>query len=392
MKRRLISLMLSLACAVAPMSALAKTTQEDAGAGLLQKIFGKLDDLSDNNLNLPYHDGTQLSDVREPLYLFENKGQVFGNDGAFWANTNVYITLERNFSINGKSYNIEYGYKPLAMSEGDFNSDGRKNQLAVLVAAKTTDNRSLLLLCVTKADALTFAAPVAVLYEGSADFFDNIGEFVNCMEIVCADVNGDRYDEIVTATPTNLRGGSSVPYGFDRYGGSYLWKLKEDGRTALSWKEADGWESEPAFIQNSLQSSVGNSYLGAPGVTASMAAADIDGDGYDDLVTAISSAKVQYTPTYANSMYALYYIGGAPTVSEMIYEKRKNLSWNIQNALSDLSLSATSGEASGFDVTICDIDNSRHTHHFYVPQGNRPCLGGIFGRENVHAKLLCGCF
>lgn len=358
MKRRLISLMLSLACAVAPMSALANTTQEDAGAGLLQKIFGKLDDLSDNNLNLPYHDGTQLSDVREPLYLFENKGQVFGNDGASWANTNVYITLERNFSINGKSYNIEYGYKPLAMSEGDFNSDGRKNQLAVLVAAKTTDNRSLLLLCVTKADALTFAAPVVVLYEGSADFFDNIGEFVNCMEIVCADVNGDRYDEIVTATPTNLRGGSSVPYGFDRYGGSYLWKLKEDGRTALSWKEADGWESEPAFIQNSLQSSVGNSYLGAPGVTASMAAADIDGDGYDDLVTAISSAKVQYTPTYANSMYALYYIGGAPTVSEMIYEKRKNLSWNIQNALSDLSLSATSGEASGFDVTICDIDNS----------------------------------
>mgnify|MGYP004612188447 CR=1 FL=1 len=363
MKRRLISLMLSISFALAPMGAAAKTSQEDADANLMQKIFGNMSDLSDDSLQLPYKNGARLSDIREPLYTFENKSKVFGDGSLSWKDSDMYITFgaSADITVSGKSYTLDYNCKKVtvAMAEGDFDADGRKNQIAALVAAKTTGNKSLLLLCVTQGDSLMGATPAAVLYEGGSAFYDDINEFVNCMEIVCADINGDGYDEIITTTPTSGYGGqSSDKYGFDRYGGSYVWSLKEEGRTALSWKDSDSWDSEPQMLGNSLQSYVDNCYLGAPGVTASMAAADIDGDGYDDIVSAIAATKVQYNPQYASSMFMLYYIGGAPTAGER-YQKRINLSNCISGTLADnLSLGITSGNASGFDVEICDIDNS----------------------------------
>ena len=360
MKRRLISLILSLSFALAPVSARANSSQEDADLSLMQKIFGNMEDLSDSEYTLPYKDGTLLSDVREPLYLSENGGRIFGSGEQVWASSGTLPqTANKTFVIGGKSYALSGAYKILSAAEGDFDADGRRNQLAMLVAAKTSGNRSLLLLCAASAENTSDMVPIAVLYEGGADFYGNTGEFVNCMNVICADMNGDGYDEIITTTPmSGYAAASGDKYGFDKTGGSCMWSLKEENRTQSGWKSNDGWNGTPEFLSNSLQVWVDNTYLGKPGVTVSTAAADIDGDGYDDIVTAISAAKVQINANYASSMYAVYYLGGAPTSDER-YAKRKNLTLGIGGAAAkDLGMSITTGDASGFDVTICDIDNS----------------------------------
>lgn len=44
-------------------------------------------------------------------------------------------------------------------------------------------------------------------------------------------------------------------------------------------------------------------------------------DGYDDLVTAFSTTKAQYNANYASNQFSVYYIGGAPTVSDMMLKR-----------------------------------------------------------------------
>lgn len=194
---------------------------------------------------LPYLDGTVLSDLREPLSLSSRTQKIYGKDNfdfenASWSTLSnpVYLQTGTVF-IGSNAYTLSNTYKFLASYEGDFDNDGKKNELALLAAAKTTDNKSLLLLCT--ADLQTgVAAAVAVLYnsaQSTADFYADVKNFANCMAIVCADINADGYDEIVTATPTNgFTTSSSDEYGFDKFAGSYAWFLKSENRSAESWK------------------------------------------------------------------------------------------------------------------------------------------------------------
>ena len=190
-----------------------------------------------------------------------------------------------------------------------------------------------------------------MLYDGknsTADFYNDAKDFVNCIAVVCADVNGDGFDEIVTATPTSgYTDGSSDKYGFDKAACNYLWYLNEENRSTESWKRSDGWCSKPHNLGTGMSMSVNNCHLGAPGTTASLAAGDVNGDGYDDLVTAVSTTKAQYNSNYVSNMFSVYYIGGAPSFSEM-YLKRRSLLIDMDGETKkELYLGTSSGDASG---------------------------------------------
>lgn len=373
MKRKLISLLIILA--LLPVRAVtyansAQTAQAHLSeADIFREIFGDITEIDADEKadNLPYLDGTVLSDLREPLSLSSRTQKIYGKDNfdfenASWSTLSnpVYLQTGTVF-IGSNAYTLSNTYKFLASYEGDFDNDGKKNELALLAAAKTTDNKSLLLLCT--ADLQTgVAAAVAVLYnsaQSTADFYADVKNFANCMAIVCADINADGYDEIVTATPTNgFTTSSSDEYGFDKFAGSYAWFLKSENRSAESWKSAAGWDSVPQSLNNSMPMWVDNCHLGAPGTTASLAEGDVDSDGYDDIVSAISTTKAQYNANYVNNMFSVYYIGGADTVSQMILKRKPLLTYADGEITQKLRLSATSGDASGFDVKIFDTDSS----------------------------------
>ena len=383
MNRRLISILIISAMTLSPFGAFAADADAQKDPDVLHEIFGALDSVSPDEYadRLPYTDGTVLSDVREPLYLSGGNRKIFGennlsSENPAWKTESGAMRLGTGkFTLGSKTYTLSGTYKFLAAYEGDFDNDGRRGELALLAAAKTSDGKSHLFLCTADARG-TSAAPVAVLYDGStaaADFYADTADFINCMSVVCADINGDGFDEIITTTPTGgYTSKSSDKYGFDKFAGSYAWSLKTDGRTENSWKSADGWTAKPETLGNSMYTGVENCHLGAPGVTASVSAADVDGDGYDDIVSAISSTNARYNANYVSNMYSIYYIGGAPTVPEM-YLKRKPLVNYMPSAVKDkMYLDATTGDASGFGTAICDIDNSgkptvflslKHTSH-----------------------------
>ena len=274
----------------------------------------------------------------------------FASDSISWKNSAGFTLKSGNVTINGKTYNIGSEFKLLNASEGDFNNDGKKGELAVLAAAKTMDNKSLLLLCTASAaERDGVLSPIAVLYSGTMDFYNNIKEFANCMEIVCADVNGDGYDEIVTATPTSGYTAQTFgTYKIDKHNGAYLWSLEAENRDAISWKTAGGWQQNPSEIYTGMNMSYGeNCYIGAPGTTTALAAGDVDGDGYDDLVTAFSTTKAQYNANYSSNLFSVYYIGGAPTVSEMVLKRNALMRYVDGEVKDNLYLGVTSGDCCG---------------------------------------------
>ena len=370
MKHKLMACTLAFVLCLMPLGAFAEAGQaSEPKQDVLHEMFSGIDEVSpdDPAAQLPYLDGTVLSDVREPLYVYDGGSKLFGDSASpsenlTWKSASAAQLAAGAVTVGGKTYNLSNTYKLLSSGEGDLNGDGRKNELAVLAAAKTTDNRSLLLLCTAEAQLAPVLVPIAVLYDSStaaADFYADANQFVNAMSVVCADLNGDGYDEIVTTTPTNGFGDSNMSkYGFDNFGGSYLWSLTSENRTAESFKTASGWNQNPRTFMNSLLTWPGTCYIGAPGVTASVAAADIDGDGCDDLVTAICSDNVQYNANYASNMLAVYYIGGDPDLSNL-WSNRKILLDQIANDVKTaLRLNTTTGDASGVGVAICDIDGS----------------------------------
>lgn len=358
---------------------------------VLRGIFSGIDSVDPNEreLDLPYSDGEVLSDVREPMYITANGSKVLGessfaSDAASWKSADGYALSSASFTVGGKKYTVGSEYKVLRAAEGDFDGDGTKGELALIAAAKTSDKKSLLLLCTSSAKKRDGkAVPIAVLYSGTGEFYDNTNDFANCLEVVCADVNGDGRDEIVTATPTGgITERGTDKYKLDKFSGAYLWNQTE-GVGSGNWNSADGWNSEPSTFLIGLTLSYGeNCILGAPGTTASLAAGDVDGDGFDDLAVAISTTKARFNANYAANQYSVCYIGGAPTVGEMA-AKRKWLVPYIGRTIEgdDISLSAMTGDAAGFDVEICDVDGSgkptifmsfkKTVHHWAAMSGNK---------------------
>ncbi len=365
MKKKLISLMLAAAMVLSPLSVCANTpdtTQKSPRKpDIFKDIFGGTDELDpeEEAKNLPYPDGTVLSDIREPLFANETGSRIFGEDNTLstvlsWKSKAAPTLPGDTVNISGKSFTLASKMKILASYEGDFDGTGRKNELALLVAAKKTDGKSLLLLCTAKADFSAPLVPIAVLYDGSeskADFYANTAEFVNCTTLACGDFNGDGYDEIITISPINgyAAQSSGDKYGFDLYNASFVWYLEDtDNRT---------WCQTPYLLVNGGVLSE-NAHLGAPGVTASVAVADINGDGYDDIVSAITANNAQYNANYSDNKFAVYYTGGAAELRDMYTNRKLLLNYVDGETKKALRLSATSGDAAAFDVVISDVDGS----------------------------------
>ena len=385
MKKQIISLMLALTIIFTSSGTFALETQGvETGApdgtaemlaaservNVIKKIFGNSDIYDDGSYEekAPYRDGTFLSDVREPMIANQSGASVYGDDsriigGGLWTESNPLLLSDSGtITVHGTTFACDTSaFKALAAYEGDFDGDGRKNEIAVIAAIKGGDGASRMLLCVTSADTSDCLVPIAVLYNGygsNADFYEDTDKFVNCIAVVCADVNGDGYDEIVTATPTGgFSENSGDEYGFDKSADSHVWYLNPNGRTSKSWKTSDGWCETPHKLNVSMQMWIKDCHLGAPGTTASLAAGDINGDGYDDIISAVSTTNAQYT-NYAGNMFSVYYVGGAEQFSEMTYNRDPIMKYIDGDVADRLYLGVTSGDVAGFDVTVSDVDDS----------------------------------
>ncbi len=367
MKTKFVSLFLIIALVFTTVGTSVQTAAAEEGHDVLREIFSGIDSVEPDveAERLPYRDGTVLSDVREPLSVNSSGSGVFGSgsslsDNLSWSSGAAPRFASPSVTLGGRQYSLGSEIKILAMSEGDFDNDGRKNELAVIAAARTTGGKSLLLLCTAEAPFGTLN-PVKLLYDGSAaagDFYADTASFANCIAVVCADVNGDGYDEIATATPTNgFYNDGTDKYGFDVRGGYYLWSLNEDGRTADGYKSAAQWCDKPFDPYIGLRMTVPDCHIGAPGVTVSLAAGDADGDGYDDITSAIATTKAQYNANYCDNMFSVYCMMGAANFDEM-YLRRKPLTIYIDKSIKDFPIDTTSGDASGFDVAMCDVDDT----------------------------------
>ena len=368
MKKKLVSVLLALAMSLSCASVLSVSadSSQQGEPDVLRSLFGGIDDLSPDEKasELPYADGTMLTEVREPLYMSNEDSQIFGNesfatDSPSWQSATNFSMPTGTVTIQGKSYTLDREFMLTGAAEGNFDRGGIKDELAVLSAVKTTDGRSLLLLCTVSSNRnVSLLSPIAVLYDGTADFYDNLRDFSNCMEIVCGDINGDGFDEIITATPTSgYTESSGDRYGLDRCGGYYIWSLQSD--TTDAWADSNGWNAVPDSVYVGMNTTYGsNCHVGAPGTTASLAVADIDNDGYDDIISAFSTTKARYNADYSSNLFSVYVVGGAPTVKEMLGNRTALMRFMDGETVNKLYLGISSGDAAGFDVTVADVDGS----------------------------------
>lgn len=389
MKSKLISITLIFTMIFTSASVFAQNNASaaaaEAGHDVLREVFGSLDDIDKEAASekLPYKNSTVLSDVREPLYAGTGSAKIFGNNSSSWSSLSGVRLKSGTAVISGKSYSLTGEFKLLAAAEGDLSGSGKKAELALIIAAKKSGGSSLMLLCTAAAKLSEPITPIIVLHDSAgqtSDFYGDTDEFINSITIACADMNGDGFDEIITTSPTSgYTAKSTDKYGFDKFGGSYLWYLNKEGRTENSWKNSASWCSKPHNMGNSLPLYIDDCHIGTPGVTASIAAGDINGDGFEDVVTAISTTNAHYTNRTGN-MFTVYYIAGAAEFSDM-YLTRKPLTNYIGSEVDTLHLGPTSGDAAGFDVEICDIDGTgkptiflsfkETLHHYAAFSGER---------------------
>lgn len=402
MKKKLISLLLAATMVLSPVSAFAAEVPKNTGRtartpDIFRDIFGGIDEVvpDETAKKLPYQDGTVLSDVREPVYMSENGGKIYGEENSsdatlVWnSKTGKPILPTGTVKISGKTFALSGEMKILAAYEGDFENIGRKTELALLVAARKKDGASLLLLCTAKPDFSETILPIAVLYDGSnsnADFYADTANFVNCMTLACGDFNGDGYDEIITITPVSgyASQNSGDKYGFDRYSASFIWYLADpDSRT---------WCDAPHALANGMPGWVDNCHIGSPGVTASVAVADIDGDGYDDIVSAISTTNAQYNANYASNMFGVYFVGGAETFDGMYQNRKLLLNYLDGETKNALFINTTSGNAAGFDVAISDIDGAGKPTIFLSIKETLHHYAGFNGNKMLTPRVYVAAF
>lgn len=129
---------------------------------VLRGIFSGIDavDPDEKSLDLPYVDGTVLSDIREPMYISSDSAKILGessfaSDDVTWKNDVKYTMKKTSVTFGGKTYSIGDEYKLLRAAEADFDGDGKKGELGILAAVRATDKTSLLLLCASSAKIAT---------------------------------------------------------------------------------------------------------------------------------------------------------------------------------------------------------------------------------------------
>ncbi len=331
---------------------------------VMNRLFSGLGDISADEPygRLPYNDGTMLSEYKEPMTVGKSAARIFGEENASggdlsWKSKNVFFNLGgKTVSAGGKSYSLSSKISLIKAYEADFDGDGKKDEMAAVIGAKTTGGIPLLLLCVSD---MSYSGAAKVLYEGSTGVNGNLfldsAEWSGAISMVCADINGDGIDEIVTNSPTS----GSTPagdYNFDRQSSSYVWYMEEQAAELKDVK----WSAEPFNLANGLRTwAYSDCYFGAPGVTSSLAAADINGDGCDDIIAAVSATNAGLSSGRDNS-FSLMIINGAAEFDNMrMPENRKHMKYLITgDDANNIFLDATRGDASAFDVKAEDIDGS----------------------------------
>ena len=158
---------------------------EESGGGVdvLRNIFSDINEENPDEKkdDLPYRSGTMLSDRREPLTAYKGKTYIYGenNDADELSlshkEKSVYPRIKAGeITVGSRTLNISSEIQLLKSYEGNFNGNGKKDELAVIVGAKTKDGRPLLLLCTAKADFSAEIEPIAVLYEGSSGIDESL--------------------------------------------------------------------------------------------------------------------------------------------------------------------------------------------------------------------------
>lgn len=331
---------------------------------VMNRLFLGLGDISADEPYgiLPYNDGRMFSEYKEPMTVGKSAARICGEENASdgdlsWKSKNVFFNLGgKAVSAGGKSYSLSSKISLIKAYEVDFDGDGKKDEMAAVIGAKTTGGIPLLLLCVSD---MSYSGAAKVLYEGAAGvsgnlFLDSV-EWSGAISMVCADINGDGIDEIVTNSPTS----GSTPageYNFDRQSSSYVWHMEEQAAELKDVK----WSAEPFNLANGLRTwAYSDCYFGAPGVTSSLAAADINGDGCDDIIAAVSATNAGLSSGRDNS-FSLMIINGAAEFDNMrMPENRKHMKYLITgDDANNIFLDAARGDASAFDVKAEDIDGS----------------------------------
>ncbi|MDO4562904.1 MAG: fibronectin type III domain-containing protein [Clostridia bacterium] len=419
-----ITMMVSLSqmCIV---PALAETSEDERN--VLEEMFGESTDAEGNPLtleaqlqdeeraaNLPYHQRTQIMSVREPFYAQTSKrlvndvvvsnpqyGGIYGynaplgeatlssSDGYSFDQKFSHIELPSGIvSVHGKSYSLEL-LSVLNAFEGDFDKDGKQDELAYIVGARTkstskTGHSDMLLLCVSEPmssrylseDILTI---VAVLYEGSPNSdglkFADKRDWVGRTDMTCIDMNGDGIDEIITAAPTNTVYGSIQSDGFVNNASPFIWYITSQ-TPETDWNSNSAWSASPYVVNANYPMTNYCSHIGAPGVTVSLSAGDVTDDGYGDVVFAISNINARYfttTSAYRHNQYNVNLIRGAANLQDIAAANYStNFSNNLMrmvaanyNSIFGVSTGAPadfmhSGDASHIGVTVTSLD-AAHT-------------------------------
>lgn len=303
--------------------------QATAERDILREIFTSIGsdgiEPEDGEESLPYKDGAQLRSVRQPVYgsysISSPSGTansvvtskkvtgVFGVGGKLAAPltaangykleiSNKMPTLPAIATVGGKQYSMEL-LTILNSYEGDFDGDGKRDELAFIIGARTkgtgNNHSDLLLLCVGDASLSSDLTVVSVLYEGPANGpglrFRHRHDWISRTALVCADMDGDGVDEIAAVVPVNKfsqqRG--IADDGFVKQTNLMIWKVDPAQKGTNGWAQTEKWQAPKEINATHVRDLAGlGAYIGAVGTTLSIAAGDIDRDGREDVVLAIS--------------------------------------------------------------------------------------------------------
>ena len=305
------------------------------------------EDLRDiNEDNLPYRPNSPIMSVRELYYSgMLDFPYVFGKGGALGkAATYANSYTRQAVTTENYAFKLPAGYtldEVIKTYEGDFDGDGKKNELAVICATRSGTAYYMQLYTASAEDnrALTLVATLNTTLGGSKNPYTPATTFYNNVDVITADVNGDGVDEIIVARYNDAR--LSTYYNIQ--GGS-MWR-----GPVITPFEA------PTYISGLSDVTVDDLSLGNPGIAFSMAAGDINRDGCEDIVYIASGLKQDGHAGAFRSAAALFGTRGAavPTYTE----QSLNLNATTLSEGTGQNDSTNQRAFGRFGLTVADMEN-----------------------------------
>ncbi|MCL2300223.1 MAG: VCBS repeat-containing protein, partial [Firmicutes bacterium] len=366
-----------------------------SGSDIFRDIFGEPDARVVPGAaagKLPYRDGAPLLTVCEPLVGGVGMGEknfIFGQYGTLGmeptaANGYTARALPGGSEFWLGDYTLEETERTnvslkrvLKLYEGNFNGDGRKNQLAVLCLANVrigSDDSLDVVLFVCNADDNRWMTPVASFGRvdtktGDADY---VKDLFYCYDLACADLDGDGFDEIIVAPK-----GKSHLSVFSLIAGA-------DWQT---WEASGGWKApvnvpfgDPTYNAGQTSApSASDLAMGSKGMTFSMAVGDVDRDGCEDIVYVASGTKKgDFTGAY-RSAYVLYGDKTLSKLSEANQQQKLNIDMQEGNGKGSNEGQRAFGR---FGVTIASMPGGPPDKETKLPAGSEPRIFLAFEEYN----------